>query len=351
MAYNMNLVTGSLGTDHVTSADDGALYAAIFGSGQYVMNGMEHRVVNNNQIQIAAGSVLINGRFARINYGNTAQIPIENGTSGMKRNDLIVITYRYGSAESASIDVIKGNVTSGDASDPAYVSGDILKGDSVVQMPLYRVRINGISIEGVDFLGQRVNSLMDVMKSLYPPVGSIIENADGANPSLRYPGTTWVLHGAGRVAVCVDTSDGDFGAGKTGGSKSVTLVSANIPPHSHVVPSHTHGMNHSHSIPQLTGTALASGSEHEHCAHYNSDGGSGSKNRYLPSGKKNSETPLTLKDGAHTHTIRTNAGTTGGSSIALTGNSNQFSTANTGNGTPVNTMDPYITVYRWRRTA
>lgn len=351
MAYNMNLVTGSLGRDHVTSADDGALYAAIFGSGQYVMNGLEHRVVNNNQIQLSSGSVLINGRFARIDYGNTAQIPIENGTSGMKRNDLIVITYRYGSAESASIDVIKGNVTSGDASDPAYTVGDILKGDSLVQMPLYRVRINGISIAGVDFLGQRVNSLMDVMKSLYPPVGSIIENADGANPSLRYPGTTWVLHGAGRVAVCVDTSDGDFGAGKTGGNKKVTLVSGNIPSHTHNVPAHTHSMNHTHSIPSLTGTAQASGSEHEHCGHYNKDGGSGGHNRYLPSGKYNSTTPLTLKDGEHTHVVKTNAGTTGSSSAANTGNSAQVATSATGSGTAVNIMNPYVTVYRWRRTA
>lgn len=350
MAYNMNLVTGSLGTDHVTSADDGALYAAIFGSGQYVMNGMEHRVVNNNQIQIAAGSVLINGRFARINYGNTAQIPIENGTSGMMRNDLIVITYRYGSAESASIDVIKGNVTSGDAPDPAYTVGDILKGDSVVQMPLYRVRINGISIAGVDFLGQRVNSIMDMMKSLYPPVGSIIENADGANPSLRYPGTTWVLHGAGRVAVCVDTSDGDFGAGKTGGNKSVALDSNNLPEHRHRVPSHTHQMTHTHVIPALSGTAVASGSEHEHCGHYNSDGGSGSHNRYLPSGKKDSTTPLTLKDGSHAHTVKTNASNTG-NSPAYTYGSEIFNTDWAGYSKPVNVMNPYVTVYRWRRTA
>lgn len=54
------------------------------------------------------------------------------------------------------------------------------------------------------------------------PVGYIIEETTGINPEKWYGGT-WELYGEGKFTVCIDKNDIDFDeSGKTGGSKSNT---------------------------------------------------------------------------------------------------------------------------------
>jgi hypothetical protein len=68
------------------------------------------------------------------------------------------------------------------------------------------------------------------------PVGSIYLSVNSTNPSSLFGGS-WSLWGSGRVPVCVNTSDSDFNtAQKTGGSKTVTLSTSQIPSHEGHVP-------------------------------------------------------------------------------------------------------------------
>lgn len=54
-------------------------------------------------------------------------------------------------------------------------------------------------------------------------------SVNSTNPSTYYGGT-WVLWGAGRVPVCINTADADFNTvEKTGGSKTTTHVSYKPP--------------------------------------------------------------------------------------------------------------------------
>lgn len=57
------------------------------------------------------------------------------------------------------------------------------------------------------------------------PVGTIIENNTGTNPS-TYIGGTWQLYGQGKVTVCFDSSDNDFGGtvGTTGSYEASTQI-------------------------------------------------------------------------------------------------------------------------------
>lgn len=58
----------------------------------------------------------------------------------------------------------------------------------------------------------------------FHPVGSIVFNANGINPSATFGGT-WIEWGKGRVPVGVDTSDPDFNTvEKTGGEKTHKLL-------------------------------------------------------------------------------------------------------------------------------
>ena len=151
---NVHLVTGYAGEAHVSAEDMGSLFAAIIGSGQYVLNRgnmFAASVVSNNQIRIADGDILMQGRHIRLDGGAFLDLAIDNGSQGYKRNDLIVARYTKNSAsgiEDCNIVVIKGTASASEAVDPAYTIGDILSGGDVQNdFPLYRVPLDGLNVQ------------------------------------------------------------------------------------------------------------------------------------------------------------------------------------------------------------
>lgn len=65
------------------------------------------------------------------------------------------------------------------------------------------------------------------------PVGTIYTSTSDINPT-EYFGGTWEIYGSGRCLVGVDTTQTEFNSvKKTGGSKSVTLNINQIPSHYH----------------------------------------------------------------------------------------------------------------------
>lgn len=159
------IVTGRTGQNHVTSADHGAANAAFAGTGRYVADGigetLSAEVITNNLVRIHSGEVINQGRHMRVEANTYIDCTIENGSQSTKRYDLIVFRYTKNAdtgMESGQIVVIKGTAGT-TAADPSYTKGDILSGAVQDDMPLYRVRINGINIEGVDKLFSTVPSL------------------------------------------------------------------------------------------------------------------------------------------------------------------------------------------------
>lgn len=150
---NMHLVTGYAGKLHVTAADQGSLYAALFGGASFVLDRgskLAATVVTNNLVRIADGDIIMQGRHARIESGLTVDLSIDNGASGHKRNDLIVARYTKSSdtgVEAINLVVIKGAAVTGAAADPAYVTGNIVDGGAAqADFPLYRVPIDGLNV-------------------------------------------------------------------------------------------------------------------------------------------------------------------------------------------------------------
>lgn len=154
----VNIVTGMTGIEHITSDDDRIRNASTFGTGKYVLpvgKRFETVIVNNNLIRIKDGMCINQGTQMGLELDDYEEVVIENGLSGTNRHDLIVMRYEKQNdtaIESASLVVIKG--TSGEEpSDPEYEQGNILDGgDLIDDMPLFRVRIESLSIVGVDVL-------------------------------------------------------------------------------------------------------------------------------------------------------------------------------------------------------
>jgi hypothetical protein len=145
------------------------------------------------------------------------------------------------------------------------------------------------------------------LSTIYP-IGSIYTSTVSTNPNTLFGFGTWVAFGAGRVLL---GDGGGYSAGATGGSATTTLVEANLPSHSHTItdPGHNHFTTWN-NINDFVQGSQSPGAE---------------------------QSPDDIQG---TFNINTNSVTTG-----ITG------TNNTGSGTAVTTISPYIVVYMWNRTA
>lgn len=167
---SIHIVTAYAGKEHITSADQGSFNAGVVGTGKYVMgtgSRFEAEIVSNNLVKIKDGDLVNQGRHVRIAADDYEECTIQNGTQSRYRNDLIVARYSKNAdtgIETISMIVIKGTAsTSSSPADPTYTSGDILNGALTDDFPLYRVRLNGLSITAVEPLfGEPVKSLSEL---------------------------------------------------------------------------------------------------------------------------------------------------------------------------------------------
>jgi len=68
------------------------------------------------------------------------------------------------------------------------------------------------------------------------PVGSVYFSINSTNPGTSLGFGTWVAFGTGQVPVGFDAGDGDFNTDEgTGGDKAITLATAEMPAHVHVI--------------------------------------------------------------------------------------------------------------------
>ena len=79
-----HIVTAKKMELHVGSGDDGALNAAVFGSGLYVLSGCAATVVSANKVTIAGGEILMHGRHIRVGASGES-VAIDNGAQGEGR--------------------------------------------------------------------------------------------------------------------------------------------------------------------------------------------------------------------------------------------------------------------------
>lgn len=178
------------------------------------------------------------------------------------------------------------------------------------------------------------------------PVGSVYINASNStNPASLFGFGTWTAFGAGRVPVGFDASNSLFdSAEETGGSYNATLVS-----HNHGGASGGQSSDHTHGISLTTSTA----GQHNHTGGTYQYllrppyPGSLTGNDTIGSGSEQAVGPgdggVMVDAGNHSHSV---SGTSGGTSNGHThGISTDGSSATNAN------VQPYITVYMWKRTA
>lgn len=153
----------------------------------------------------------------------------------------------------------------------------------------------------------------ECLSKIYP-IGSIYMSATNTNPS-AFLGGTWEAWGQGRVPVGVDTNDTMFNtAEKTGGEKTHTLNTTEIPNHEHSMLA-TYGLNDAGTELEIKGELAYMGED----------------------------TSTALRGTGSLHSAAIDHSGLHGPirAMGLIGESDK----------PHNNLQPYITCYMWKRTA
>jgi len=178
------------------------------------------------------------------------------------------------------------------------------------------------------------------------PVGSIYVSNSNTNPGTIFGGT-WVAFGSGRTLVGVSTSDTNYNTvEKTGGSnsQSITLTTANLPSHTHTVTAKGTVSSTFTGSSATTSEAAAHGHGFTYIASQNGS----SYGLQLSQGTASTTSDGYIQlGGKHSHTV-TAKGTV---SSTFTGSSATTSSVGSSTAFSVSHIQPYITVYMWKRTA
>ena len=160
----MNIVTGYRGEAHITSDQDRAANQGAIGTGSYIMNVGQQMItetISATEIRIRDGALCHQGCIGVIAAGAYDVVEIANGSQGMLRKDLIVCRYTKDAetnVENLELVAIQGEPAASSPSVPSYNSGNIQAGDTPVDMPLYQVNINGISIDSITKVATNVRT-------------------------------------------------------------------------------------------------------------------------------------------------------------------------------------------------
>lgn len=159
MIKNINI------TDAEVSAElHGYMYLALYDFYGILHAGsrMTADIVSNNEIKINDGILCNYGRFMRIVGSETVRI--ENGSSGVKRTDLIVARFTTtGTKETHTLTVIKG---SAGGAEPSYNQTDIYSSTGTRDLVLYAVHLNGLNIVSVERKCQEYMSIRELMETV-----------------------------------------------------------------------------------------------------------------------------------------------------------------------------------------
>ena len=186
---------------HIYAEDDAAIYQSIFGPDGVTTIGQQCKAttLSNNKVRISDGVVIVGGHVARIPYGEYEDCEIANGQSGKKRNDIIIgkiVTTGSGGIDTMTCEVKQGAAGT-NATDPILTQDNIYQSGKIREIPLYRVKIEGLSIVAVEKMFKTISSIPELEEMLTELNSKLSNKVD-----------------APRLSVNAETLTGEYFAGK-----------------------------------------------------------------------------------------------------------------------------------------
>lgn len=259
--------TNSEGT--ITDADSNTYYVAVKDSRGYTSNistiNFEHyvdyiplsvtniSVTRENELSskgyLSLTGTYFNGSFGATNNTLTVQLRYkEKGTSVWETTSDITEEAVILNNTFSITDLLIGENFSTDVSydvevilkDKVNTTGITYSKTLTEGTPTFRIRKNDVWYKGIKLMYYENGAIIITNDALLEhekaknPVGTLLFNVSGTNPSEYLGFGTWELWGSGRVPVGVDTSQTEFNTvEKTGGEKTHKLTVQELASHSH----------------------------------------------------------------------------------------------------------------------
>lgn len=204
-----------------------------------------------------------------------------------------------------------------------------------------------------------IAALNQSLDNIQSHVGMIIQSTTldtEAKVIAIYGGTKWTKI-EGRFLLGASSA---YKVNSTGGAATHNISVREMPSHAHSVNAVNTGGNnvgHTHRIPSLSGSTSSAGNHNHYTFNYGgngywygSDWGNGTSFS-CASSPTTQDKPTTSTNGAHTHSVTTNASTTGNQSANHVHTVPAHNTNANGSGSAMSIMPPYKAVYIWERIA
>ena len=163
-----HLITSHKGADHVESKHAAHWNAGTLGNGCYVLpigSKLACTMTDSNTLRVLFGVGSVCGYDWEIE-GDYEEVDIDNGVPGYNRIDLLVARVETAPAEKVELKVYKGEETTGTPVVPGHVEGDLNDGDTVCEMPICSVRVNGINPQAPEMLAKESIDIMALLQEL-----------------------------------------------------------------------------------------------------------------------------------------------------------------------------------------
>ena len=189
--YPITVNTPDDAEPHIYAEDDAAIFQSIFGEDGIFSIGskLNIEVKTNNLVRVNDGVICVGGHIGRVKYADYIDLTIDNGETGYNRNDLIIGSLSNTgehTIDTMDLSVIKGTPSEGEAEDPETVSGNLYKGDQLRQVPIARVKLEGLNITGVDMLLDIIPTVKEMDEALAQlNANYIVEEGENDNGHYR----------------------------------------------------------------------------------------------------------------------------------------------------------------------
>lgn len=147
------IITGYTGTRHITPEMDASVFRNIFGADTLILpngNQCAGSMPNINSFVVASGSVSFQGYQVLVTQET---LSVDTCATGYQRIDLVALRYNHNAAtqiDSFTLEVIKGEETTGTPVAPDYNTGIIASGANQVDYILFRIDLAGSTVAFTD---------------------------------------------------------------------------------------------------------------------------------------------------------------------------------------------------------
>lgn len=152
-------------TADISAENMAAVFHAIVGKSGIVkgFNDLACTKINDNSVQLASGVYALKGFMLHVESGTAITLPVDSGTAGQNRNDLLVaeLVKNGGGAgvDTLQFRVLKGTSTSGTAVDPTLTQQDVNGIGTTQQEAVYRIKLNGTAIVTIELVAGLIGNL------------------------------------------------------------------------------------------------------------------------------------------------------------------------------------------------